>query len=233
MLVSRATRQFPFPPASSTRVFPLAWPRWQPPPQDGVAVIVSPDASITWADGLLAREERRMVVWAASIAGDTEHQGLTLLGQRGVMAAAVSTARTDPRRVGLALEVAIDLATRRVDGPAAGACLTSWSMPVPPDGAVRIPHLVTIGHGGGTTDAVVWELAPAALAQAWLGGTLPDLPYFEARLDMLLRLRGAARRGQLPGTAVSAGLAELLPDRDLSIRQVYAHPDLFRTVLGP
>lgn len=231
MLVSRATRQFPFPPTSPTRVFPLAWPRWQPPPYDGVAAIVSPDAPITWADGLLAREDGRMVVWASTASGP--EQGLTLLGQRGVAAAALSTARTDPRRVRLALEVAIDLATRRADGPAAGACLTSWSMPVPPDGAVRIPHLVTIGHSGGATDAVVWELAPAALAQAWLGGTLPDLPYFEARLDTLLRLRGAARRGQLPGTAVTAGLAELLPDRDLSIRHVYAHPDLFRTVLGP
>lgn len=232
MLVSRASiRQSSFPPTSPSRVFPLAWPRWQPPPHDGVAVIVRPDAPITWADGLLAREDGRMVVWATT-ATDPEQQGLTLLGQHGVEAAALATGRTDPRRVRLALEVAIDLAARREGGPAAGACLTSWSLPTPPAGVVRIPHLVTIGYSGGATDTVVWELAPAALARSWLGGPLPDQSYFETHLDALLRLRGAARRGQLPGTAVSAGLAELLPDRDLSIRQVYGHPDLFRTVLG-
>jgi hypothetical protein len=231
VLVSRAsTRQSSFPPASPIRIFPLAWPRWQPPPRDGVAAIVGPGAPITWADGLLAREDRRLVVWAT--ATDPEQQGLNLLGQPGVQAAALATGRPDPRRVRLALEVAIDLAARREGGPAAGACLTSWSLPAPPAGVVRIPHLITIGYSGGATDTVVWELAPTGLARSWLGGPLPDLSYFEARLDALLRLRGAARRGQLPGTAVSAGLAELLPDRDLSIRQVYGHPDLFRALLG-
>jgi hypothetical protein len=216
---------------ASTRHFPLAWPPWQPPARDGVAVVVNPDAPIAWADGLLARETGRLVVWAATNV-DPEQHGLALLPRPGVRAAALASGRTDPRRIGLALEVAGHLAATRAGSPAAGACLTSWSAPTPPPEVVRIPHLVTVGNSGGATDAVVWELAPLDLAQLWLGRPLPELPFFEAHLEELLRLRGAARRGHLPGTAVTAGLAELLPDRDLSIRHVYQHPDLFRSLLS-
>jgi hypothetical protein len=53
---------------------------------------------------------------------------------------------------------------------------------------VRIPHLVTVGHTGGESDTVVWELAATATAQQWLGGPLPDQSFFESRLDSLLRL---------------------------------------------
>lgn len=221
MLVSRA----------SIRQFPLAWPPWQPPPRDGVAVVVKPGSQIAWADSLLARDNGRLVVWAGAGA-DPEQQGLTLLSYPGVQAAVLSIGRTDPRRVGLALEVALHLASTREDGPAAGACLTSWAPPNPPTDVVRIPHLVTVAYPGGATDAVVWELATIDVAQRWLGGRLPDQSYFESHLDTLLRLRGAARRGQLPGTAVAAGLAELLPDRDLTIWQVYENPELFRSLLG-
>lgn len=221
MLVSR----------TSVRQFPLAWPPWQPPSHDGVAAIVSPGSPIAWADSLLARADGQLVVWTGT-GVDAERQGLALLRQPGVQAAVLSTARSDPRRVGLALEVGLHLAGTREDTPAAGPCLTSWSPPEPPVDSVRIPHLVTAAYPGGVTDVVVWELAPIDVAQRWLGGPLPDLAFFESRLETLLRLRTAARRGQLPSTAVTAGLADLLPDRDLSIRHVYEHPELFRNLLG-
>src|SRR5690606_27446685 len=130
---------------TSVQQFPLAWPPWQPPPHDGIAVVVSPGAPIAWADSLLARDNGRLVVWA-STGVEAERQGLTLLRQPGVRAGVLSTARSDPRRVGLALEVALHLAGAREDTAAAGPCLTSWSPPDPPMDSVRIPHLVTAAY---------------------------------------------------------------------------------------
>jgi hypothetical protein len=212
---------------ASGRSFHLGWPPWQPPAADGLAAVVNPAASIAWADGLLARTSDGLVVWAATGA-DQELQGLARLGYPGVRGVTLAPAKSDPRRVKLALELAIDLTAARANG----ACLTSWARPAPPAGVVRIPHLVTIRRDGAVTDTVVWELAPLATAQHWLGGPLPDQRFFETHLDALLRLRGAARRGQLPASAVAAGLAELIPDRDLSIRVVYAHAAAFRALLA-
>lgn len=206
--------------------FHLAWPPWQPPGSDGLAAIVAAGSSTAWADGLLARTADGLVVWAATGA-DPETQGLARLGYPGVRAVTMVPAKSDPRRVRLALELAVDLTGARSNG----ACLTSWAPPATPAGVVRIPHLITVQRDGGVTDTVVWELAPLAVAQHWLGGPLPDLPFFEAHLETLLRLRGAARRGQLPATAVAAGVAELIPGRDLSIRVVYAHAATFRALL--
>lgn len=212
------------------RRYRLAWPPWQPPGADGLAAIVAMGASTAWADGLLARDSDGLVVWAATGA-EPEMQGLARLRYPGVRAITLAPAKGDPRRVRLGLELAVHLAAARSNG-AITACLTSWSPPAPPPDVVRIPHLITIQRDGVVTDTVVWELAPLATAQHWLGGPLPDLRYFEAHLDALLRLRGAARRAQLPATAVAAGLADLLRDRDLSIRLVYEHPAMFRTLLA-
>jgi hypothetical protein len=206
--------------------FHLAWPPWQPPGADGLAAIVTAGASTGWADGLLARTGDGLVVWAAT-STDAEGQALARLHYPGVRAVTLTPAKSDPRRVRLALELAAELAAARSNG----ACLTSWAAPAPPPGVVRIPHLVTVQRDGAVTETVVWELAPVAVAQHWLGGPLPDQLFFETRLDALLRLRGAARRGQLPATAVAAGLAELIPDRDLSIRVVYEHAAAFRGLL--
>lgn len=217
--------------------FHLAWPPWQPPGVDGLAAIVAPGASTGWADGLLARDHDGLVVWAATGA-EPEAQGLARLQYPGVRAVTLAPAKGDPRRVRLGLELAVRLATaRHHDGltnqrTGVAACLTSWSAPAPPPGVVRIPHLITVQRDGTVSDLVVWELAPLATAQLWLSGPLPDQALFEAHLDTLLRLRGAARRGQLPATAVAAGLGELLRDRDLTIRLVYEHAALFRTLLA-
>lgn len=206
--------------------FHLAWPPWQPPGSDGLAAIVAPGSSTGWADGLLARTADGLVVWAAT-GSDPEAQGLARLGYPGVQAVTLAPAKSDPRRVRLALELAVDLTAARHNG----ACLTSWAAPATPAGVVRIPHLITVQRDGTVTDTVVWELAPLAVAQHWLAGPLPDQRFFEAHLEALLRLRGAARRGQLPATAVAAGLTELIPGRDLSIRVVYAHAATFRALL--
>lgn len=208
------------------RLFRLGWPPWQPPGSDGLAAVVAPGASTGWADGLLARTGDGLVVWAATGA-QPEAQALARLRYPGVRAVTLTPARSDPRRVKLALELATELGTVREGG----ACLTSWAPPATPAGVVRIPHLVTIQRDGAVTDTAVWELAPLAVAQHWLGGPLPDQAFFEAHLDALLRLRGAARRGQLPASAVAAGVAELIPDRDLSIRVVYEQAATFRTLL--
>lgn len=221
--------------------FQLGWPPWQPPGADGLAAIVAPTAATAWADGLLARDEHELVVWAATGA-DPVAEGLARLHYPGVRAVTLAPARIDPRRVRLGLELAVHLAGGRDSGPSADARLTSWTPKKAPPGVVRIPHLITIEgdgatpppdrrHGNAGTDVVVWELTPLAVAQDWLGGPLPDLAFFEARLDALLRLRGAARRGQLPAAAVAAGLAERLRDRDLSIRLVYEHASWFRALL--
>ena len=210
----------------SGRHFRLAWPPWQPPGADGLAAIVAPGASTAWADGLLARTGDGLVVWAAT-GTDPEAQALARLRFPGVRAVTLTPAKSDPRRVRLALELAVALTAARGNG----ACLTSWAPPATPAGVVRIPHLVTVARDGAVTDAVVWELAPLAVAQHWLGGPLPDQRFFETHLDALLRLRGAARRGQLPATAVAAGLGELIPDRDLSIRVVYEHAAAIRALL--
>jgi hypothetical protein len=220
------------PSAPKRKFFRLAWPPWQPPGSDGLAAIVSPGASTAWADGLLARDNDGLVVWAAT-STHAETQALARLLYPGVRAVTLAPAKGDPRRVRLGLELAIHLAAIRRNGSAVEpACLTSWSPPrVPPD-VVRIPHLVTIQRDGAVTDTVVWELATLASAQHWLGGPLPDLAFFEAHLDALLRLRGAARRAQLPATAVAVGLADLLRNRDLSIRLVYERAAMFRTLLA-
>lgn len=215
---------------SDRRFYRLAWPPWQPPGTDGLAAIVTAGASTAWADGLLARDADGMVVWAATGA-DPEAQGLARLQYPGVRAITFAPAKADPRRVRLGLELAMNLAAGRRND-AAQACLTSWAPPEPPAGVVRIPHMISIQRDGMVVDRVVWELATLPTAERWLGRPLPDLSFFEAHLDTLLRLRGAARRALLPATAVALGLADLLRERDLSIRLVYEHAAMFRTLLA-
>lgn len=206
----------------------LTWPAWQPPGVNGLAVIVAPTASTAWADSLLARESRRLVVWAATDT-DPEAQALARLRYPGVRAVTLVPARSDTRWVRLALEFAL----HRYEA-SGEACLTSCQRPALSPGVVRIPHLVTVERARTVRDAVLWELAPVAAAERWFGGALPpDQRFFELHLDALLRLRGAARRGQLPPRAIAAGLTELLGERELSIRLVYEHADQFRRLLGP
>lgn len=217
--------------ASAPR-FTLSWPRWQPPSTTGLAALVTPTASIRWADGLLARDGQRLVVFAAT-GREAETQALARLRYPGVQAVTLVPCRADPRWVRLALEVALSLATCR--SPDLGryeACLTSYQRPTCPPGAVRIPHLVTVGRDESVTDTVVWELAPLPVAQQWLGGPLPDQWFFEHHLEALLRLRAALRCGRVPVRALSARLTELVGDRELSIRLVYQHASWFRALLA-
>lgn len=115
------------------------------------------------------------------------------------------------------------------------ACLTSWSPPSPPPGTVRVPHLLSIRHGGHITDSVVWEVLTPSAARRWLGCELRacDLSFVESHLHQLVRLRVGARSGDLPPTAAAARLLSWLgPDRDLPISLVYQRADLFRALLA-
>ncbi|HLU45118.1 MAG TPA: hypothetical protein VKZ67_08895 [Natronosporangium sp.] len=212
--------------------FTLDWPRWQPPATTGLAAFVSSTASVRWADGLLAREDGRLVVFAAT-GREAEPQALARLRYPGVQAVTLVPCRSDPRWVRLALEVALSLANcRSSELGRYEACLTSYQRPSCPPGAVRIPHLVTVGRGTSVTDTVIWELTPVPVAQQWLGGPLPDLCFFEQHLEALVRLRGALRRGWVPVRAAAARLPELLGNQELSIRLVYQHASRFRTLLA-
>lgn len=216
----------------------LVWPPWRPPPGDGVvAVVVEAELGSGWADALLARVGHWLYVWAAADGG-LAARAVEIVGYAEVVAATVAPARADPRHLGLALETACRLASTRSTGGAGstGVCLTSWSPPDPPAGCVRVPHLLTVWHGGLATDAVVWEILQPAAAERWLGVRLhpATVEFVETNLDALVGLRAAARRGDLPPTAAVARLFSLLgPDRDLPISLVYQRPDLFRALLLP
>jgi hypothetical protein len=218
------------------RQFRLAWPRWQPPPGGGIiALVAQSDATLGWADALLARDSAGLYVWA-SRGAEPERRALEILELPEVRAATLVPDGADARQVGLGLEFATWLARERagvgfLERPS-GACLTSWSKPTPPPGTVRVPHLVTVRHATEVADAVVWELATSMAARRWLGCPLAIQHSVEAHLDGLLRLRAAARARRLPPTAAAARLSCLLGERDLSIELVYQRFDLFRVLLG-
>ena len=199
-----------------------------------VAVVAGPDVECGWADALLARVGARQVVWAAS-RGVLAVFGVEVMGRPGVMAVALSPVGVDPRYLGLALDVARRLAADRAAGDVDG-CLTSWRVPDAPVGMVRVPHLVTVRHGGGpVVDSVVWQvLAPDAVPR-WVGCPVGDgdMEFVEANLDALVLLRGAVRARELPATAAAARLLSLLPDGgELSIGLVYRRLGLFRVLLS-
>lgn len=220
--------------------FRLAWPRWQPPPDDGVVAMVrEPCSTRGWVDALLAREPGLRYVWT-STENDCGVSGLDITSVPGVLAVTMAPAGADTRHLALALEAAYRLATKRWAGAhqPSRACLTSWAPPPPhlSPGMVRVPHLVTVCHGHGlATDSVVWEVLSPEDARRWLGGPLPDCDrrFVEEELDELVRLRGAVRRGELPATAAAARLLSLMPrDGDLPVELVYQRPDIFRALMS-
>lgn len=219
--------------SSDGACFDLTWPRWQPPPGDGLVAIVAQRGAATlgWADALLARDDTGLYVWA-SHDGERERHALAVRELPAVRAVALASGGTDPRQVSLALAVAAWLRDRpgayREPGESR---LTSCSAPTPPPGAVRIPHLVSVRRSGRVTDTVVWELAPAAAAHWWFDPSESSQQFVEEHLDGLLRLRAAARTGRLPATAAACRLSNLLTDRDLSSELVYQRLDLLRLLL--
>lgn len=212
-------------------VFPLAWPPWQPPHGRGFAAYVCRTAGAEWAESLLARDADQLVVWATG-GPRPEARALTLRDRPGVRTLHMVAPASDPRWVHLALRIGDALAAERDEATTTPTCLTAWTAPAVPAGAVRIPHLVTVAHDGALRDLVLWELVPVVVARLWLGTPLPDQSYFEHHLPALLRLREASRRGRLPPRAVTAGLDDVLGARALSIELVYKHADRFRPVLA-
>jgi len=201
-----------------------------------LVAVLAPDASTSWADQVLAGDERGSVAWA-STAAQAERYGRATLERPGVRAVSLAPAAAPPPRVGAALQVASYLARLRSGSLApTRPCLTSPDRPAAtPDDLVRIPHLVAVRAADETTtDAVVWELMTWKEARNWLGMPLPDEEFVEAHLPDLLALRSAARTGQLPATSAGQRLAGLLRGRPLplSIQLVYRHLDLFRVLFA-
>ena len=212
--------------------FDLVLPGWQPPSEDGVVALVGPDVSAGWADRLLVRHEGGFLVWAATGATPVV-QALAVARLPEAQVVVLLPGGTDARWAGLALEFTRHLAAVGEDGPDPGWCVTSPARPEPlPEGLVRLPHLVCVRRGELVADTVVWQVASRQRVEAWLGGPLPDLGYFERNLAGLLELRAAARAGRLPATAAGMRLARLLDGRGLSIGLVYQRPGLFRVLLS-
>jgi hypothetical protein len=165
------------------RCFDLVLPAWQPPPEDGVVALVAPDASAGWADRLLVRHEGGFLVWAATGAAPMA-QALAVARLPEARVVVLLPGGTEARRAGLALECARHLAVGG-DGPDPGWCVTSPARPVVvPEGLVRVPHLVCVRRGELVCDMVVWQVASRQRVEAWLGGPVPDLEFFERNLSI-------------------------------------------------
>jgi hypothetical protein len=209
--------------------FRWVWPPWQPPPGEGlVAIANQADATLGWADALLARHGSDLYVWAA-VGGEPLRHALDILDRPGVVAATMAWNHADPRKVSIALEVAAWLASQRAESHIRG-CLTAWSPPAPPPGILRVPRLVTLLDGSTATDTVVWELLPDARLREGLGAPLPDLTLVESNLDALIEFRAMLRTGRVPATPVTARVLDLIAldgHHDLSIELVIEHLDLF------
>lgn len=213
--------------------FRWVFPRWQPPPGNGLVAIVSrAETTRGWVDSLLALDGDLRYVWTG-LGGEPERRALEILeGFNGV--AAIAAAGADARQVSLALEVAGWLSRRRAagDGPLVRHCMTSWPAPTPPPGAVRVPHLVSVRHGAAVSDTVVWELLDVASARHWLD-LPPDWQFFESHLRRLLWLRAAVRTRRLPATPLARRVFELthMSGTELSIEVVYRNANLFSTLV--
>jgi hypothetical protein len=219
-------------------IFEATWPEWQAPNADGLVVAVTPDTSTEWADLLLYRDDDQLLVWAAA-GVDEAPSGLMLLKRSRARLASLIPAHTHPRRAGLVLQVAANLATvRDRSGDPAPPVLTSVAPPVVPAGIVRVPHLVTTRLASQLIDTVVWEAATEHVARRWLHVS-PSAPGFvstqelvEARLDELLALRSEVRYGRFPPTAAGNRLAAALAGRSLSMEFCFQRPELIRALLA-
>jgi S-adenosylhomocysteine hydrolase len=104
--------------------------------------------------------------------------------------------------------------------------------PEPPDGTVRIPHLVAVVQDDGRIDdIVIWETMDASNVKEWCGA-LPDHRWFEERLSDLLAVRRILRGKGLPDTEATRAMRAALAGPYLSIRFAYQHVDLIAAVLA-
>src|SRR5262249_32746000 len=147
----------------------------------------------------------------------------TVASTVGVCACAVYEGDGDQEMRCLALVFANYLASIRMSD---GCIVTA----IAPGGSllpnrVVIPHLVGIRHDSGIRDAVIWEWAsPTVLAQ-WTEGRAFDPRFWRERIDNLIMLRRAIRRGE-PLAARHAELLRQLTGRYLSFKFVAQHESL-------
>ncbi len=189
------------PPRPDPRLFDLSWPGWRPlPAADGLVTCV-PDrsASTAWADCVLAQHHDGFVLWTAC--GHRPHSALPDVTHRpGVRGVALAPAGGHPPHIQAALRLAHRLTSEVTghDGPVQ-VRIVSTDTPDTADGLVRVPHLVTLrADTGVATEAVMWELLAAEVAQRWLGVPAPALRHVEAHVARLLALRTATRTRLVP-----------------------------------
>lgn len=148
-----------------------------------------------------------------------------------VTAVTLVTPGADPARVGLAALFAAHLATVRRGRPdPADAFITAADRPTPPEGWVRLPHLVTVVTPE-PVDEIVWEILPHEQAQRWFGRRLGRRGFIESHLPALLRLRQEMRSGWLAYTPTGRALAEVLHGRELSTTFAHDHSRLVSRAL--
>jgi hypothetical protein len=111
---------------------------------------------------------------------------------------------------------------------AAGPAIVSGVVRETEAGIVRIPHLMAHTLLGEPEDMSVWEYMPKERAEIWNGGPLPDQQFFEDHLPGLLQLRADARAGSPMASQIED---HLQAGGYVSMRFVYRHADLFRSLL--
>jgi hypothetical protein len=175
---------------------------------------------------------RRSIIWSLPIrAGLCAEAALRLTQRHGIRAICMVGSHSLPYRRAVASTYAAHLTVARTGRDLPGPWITAEDPPAVPDGALRLPHFVTVNGPANTEDLVVWELMTAGTARRWLGEPLPDPSFVEQHLTDVLQLRAAVRARRLPHTPPGRRLAVLLQHRRLSIRLIYQHHSLFTELL--
>jgi hypothetical protein len=175
---------------------------------------------------------RRSIVWSLPVPAEASAEAaLRLTGRPGVRGISIVGSHGLPYRRAIASTYAAHLTVARTNRDLAGPWITAEDPPVVPDGAVRLPHFVTVNGPTTTDDIVVWELMTTGTARRWLGKPLPDPDFVEQHLTDVLHLRAAVRAQRLPPTPAGRRLAVLLQHRRLSIRLIYQHHALVTDLL--
>src|SRR5436190_142529 len=100
--------------AMSTRCWPCCaaaartWAGRRPPAADGLIAVLAPTVPTSWADEVLARDDRGNVVWAAT-GFQGERYGRATCERPGVHAVSLAAAGEQPARVAVALHLASHL----------------------------------------------------------------------------------------------------------------------------
>lgn len=182
--------------------------------------------------GLLV-SDIKSTTWNPKGVEPAEEFAMDLRSNEHLMAISLVDSRSVDIMDGLALAFSRHLRRTRLskngfNGP---ACVTSIAPPLPPQGCVRMPHLVTTQSSSILDDTAVWELQTEREAEEWLGAPLTNQNFVEGNLGKIMKLRQEIRSGKPATTEQGKELQySLLKGRYLSILFVYQHIELFKTM---